>query len=118
MFCKNCGTAVTGQFCTSCGSIADSSVSQNVGLVFNETRAVTATKPGAPTSGLAIAALVCALVFPLLGLILGFAAKSEIKNSQGHKAGDSLANAAIGLSGFFIFIGFVIFVFWFGYLHS
>ena len=50
---------------------------------------------GAETPGIAIAAIVCAFLIPILGLILGYSARSEIRASKGKKGGDSLATAAI-----------------------
>ncbi len=59
------------------------------------------------TSGLAIAALICAILVPIVGLILGFVAKSQInKTGQG---GGGLATAAIVISGIFIALGVLAF---------
>ena len=48
------------------------------------------------TSGMAIAALVCSFLIPLVGLILGFVAKSQIKKTG--QGGNGLATAAIVIS--------------------
>ncbi len=47
----------------------------------------------AGTSGLAITALVLAFLFPIIGLILGYVARSQIKKTG--EQGDGLAIAAI-----------------------
>jgi hypothetical protein len=52
------------------------------------------------TSGLAIASLVCSLagllLIPLvLGIVFGFVARSQIKNSNGTQGGEGLALAGI-----------------------
>jgi hypothetical protein len=54
------------------------------------------------TSGWAIASLICSLVgIPLLGVIFGFIALGEIKNSFGRIGGEGMAKAGI-------IIGFVV----------
>jgi hypothetical protein len=106
MYCKNCGNSVDGNFCEKCGSSANSSkTSKNSEqLLFVQSRAAAPTSPNAQTSGLAIGALISAFFFPLLGVILGFVARSEIANSRGMKSGDSLANLAIILGLLFMFL--------------
>jgi hypothetical protein len=79
---------------------------------------VAVTKPGAPNSGLAIAALICAFFVPLIGLILGLVARTDIRNSNGNKGGDGLANAAILLSSIFMFIFLLLAFAWVSYLVS
>jgi hypothetical protein len=106
MYCKNCGNSVDGNFCEKCGSSANSSKSSEQ-LVFVQSRAAAPTSPNAQTSGLAIGALISAFFFPLLGVILGFVARSEISNSRGMKSGDSLANLAIILGLLFMFLYFI-----------
>jgi hypothetical protein len=56
--------------------------------------------PARKTNGLAIASLVCSiaglLLIPLvLGIVFGFIARSQIKNSNGAQGGDGLALAGI-----------------------
>ncbi|HVA07014.1 MAG TPA: DUF4190 domain-containing protein [Acidimicrobiales bacterium] len=69
-----------------------------------------------PTNGLAVASLVCSCVgivpflfgLPcLLGIIFGFVARSQIKNSGGNQAGDGLALAGI-IVGFSLIAIFII----------
>ena len=60
-----------------------------------------------PASGTAVAALVLAFFFPIVGLILGYVAKNEIRNSGGTKGGDGMATAAIALGWIFTAIGVI-----------
>ena len=116
MFCSNCGVGVEGRFCSKCGSISKSENSGDSELVFEQTRSIVLTKPGAPTSGTAIAALICSFFIPLLGLILGLVARNEIKTSSGNKDGDGLANAAIIISAIFMICYFFVILAWIGFL--
>jgi hypothetical protein len=116
MFCSNCGASIEGRFCSKCGSIVKGERSGDSGLVFEQTRNVFQTKPGAPTSGTAIAALICSFFIPLLGLILGIVSRNEIKNSKGEKGGDGLANAAIIFSAIFIVVYFFLILAWVGFI--
>lgn len=59
---------------------------------------------------MAIGALVTSFFIPLIGLILGIVARNEIKNSNGRKSGDGMANAAIILSSIFMVIYFIVIV--------
>ncbi|MFM2185268.1 MAG: hypothetical protein RIS55_916 [Actinomycetota bacterium] len=111
MFCSNCGSNLQGQFCSNCGASV-TKPSEGGGLVFQETRTVAVTKPGAPNSGLAIAALICVFFVPLIGLILGLLARTDIRNSNGNKGGDGLANAAILLGIIFSFLFVLVAVAW------
>lgn len=45
------------------------------------------------------------LVFPIVGLIMGYLAKKEVRNSQGRLSGDGLATAAIVIGWIFTVIG-------------
>lgn len=79
-----------------------------------QTKANTAAQPAAPTvtpdsektSGVAVAALILAFFFPLIGLILGIVALSSIKKS-GEK-GKGLAKAAIIISIILMLLGVAI----------
>lgn len=116
MFCSHCGAEAEGRFCSKCGSPVKNETSSNSDLVFNQTRDVVLNEPGAPTPGTAIAAIICAFFIPLLGLILGLVARSEIKNSKGEKGGDGLANAAIVFSSIFMILYFFLILAWVGFL--
>jgi hypothetical protein len=63
--------------------------------------------PGATTPGIAIAAVIFAFVFPLLGIILGYAARREIRSSGGTKDGDRLATVAIRVSWIVLICAFI-----------
>lgn len=120
MFCQKCGAKVDGKFCSSCGQeFTNQANPGSAPLVFTQTRDVMVTAPGAPTSTMAIVALICAFFLPLVGLILGFVARNEINNSRGSKSGENLANLAIILGGLFTvlyFFFFMIYLFYgFGY---
>ena len=66
--------------------------------------------PPRPTNGMAIAALVCAFLFPLLGIIFGHVAHSQIKRTG--EEGGGMATAALVISYLFTLAGlaFVFFV--------
>lgn len=64
------------------------------------------------TPGVAIAAIICAFVFPILGLILGYSARSDIRASRGRKAGEGLASAAIVI-GWIEIIALLIWLIWY-----
>jgi len=66
------------------------------------------------TSGWAIASLICSLVgVQLLGIIFGFIALNEIKNSAGRIEGEGLAKAGIIIGFVFIGLGLLIVIVWF-----
>ena len=59
----------------------------------------------AQTSGLAVASLICAFLVPfVLPIILGVAAKNDIRRSNGTKSGEGLATAGIVLGWIFTII--------------
>ena len=111
MFCVNCGKKISGKFCGECGTASvQPETPKEPSLVFTQSRDVTVIAPGAPTSPMAIAAVVCAFIVPFVGIILGVIARNDIKNSRGTKAGDSLANLAIVLGGTFTALYFFFFI--------
>jgi hypothetical protein len=119
MFCQGCGTelAQTATFCSQCGrpKPGTSGLRPNGATQYSASPQYQVTQ--APeTSGLAIGALVAALFIPILGLILGYVARNEIRNSNPRKGGDGLATAAIVIGWIFSVIGafFLVFVlaFW------
>jgi hypothetical protein len=69
---------------------------------------------GPSTNGLAIASLVCSLVVvfgigSVLGIVFGFVAKSQIRQSNGTQKGNGLATAGI-IIGFALIGIFILFV--------
>ena len=118
MFCSSCGAQTNGaSFCPNCGSPADAAGTQSSSSQVPPVQPTAPLgqpqgMPGQPmftqqpfavqqTNGMAIAALVTSLVCcPPVGIVLGFVARKQIKDSNGAQTGDGLA-----LSG--IIIGFV-----------
>jgi type IV pilus assembly protein PilA len=107
MFCPRCGTANTDQtkYCVGCGDAlpAGSSASPAPGAGDPIASAPTAVAASdVPTSGKAIASLVCGIVgFVFLGsiaaVILGHMALSEIRKSAGRLGGAGIATAGLVL---------------------
>lgn len=112
MFCSKCGAqnAPEAAFCPTCGNPINSQTAGVFQPPSSLSASGTETNYGnygssAPTSGLAVAALVLAFFVPLVGLILGYSARKDIKNSVGAKSGDGLATAAIVLGWIFTILG-------------
>jgi len=126
MFCSKCGTQIAqgAAFCPNCGTPAGTPVSgvyvappvQPVAQPANFGGYSNNYAP--PTSGLAIAALVLAFFAPLIGLILGYAARKEIIQSNGAKGGRGMASAAIALGWIFTLLGVLLAVIYIGYFAS
>jgi hypothetical protein len=115
MFCSNCGAQFEGKFCSACGTAAAPSSQTPAAadpLVFVQTRSAPPTSATAQTSGLAIAALILSFIFPFIGIILGFVARSDISKSNGTKSGEQMANIAIVLGFVFMFLQFLVAFFW------
>jgi hypothetical protein len=66
-------------------------------------------QPGqaAPAPGIAVAALVLAIVMPLVGLIMGYVARNQARLSPNPQAGASLIKAAITIGWIFTILGVV-----------
>ncbi len=89
-------------------------------LYWNGTAWIVPVEPPPPAdtsaprvSALAIMAIVSVFLIPWLGLILGYAARGQIKRPGSHQSGMSLALAAIVLGWIFtaalvLFVGWVI----------
>lgn len=113
MFCTKCGEllGVEAEYCSRCGtraglpSVAEqrSQIGAGGAPVYSN-----AVRPGASTSGIAIAAIIVVFFFSLLGLILGYVARSDIRKSDGLKQGIGMANAAIALGWIFTILGIVL----------
>ena len=119
MFCSNCGAQqdASARFCGSCGNAmtgasAPAATAQAAPAAPAAPQGVyaapsTGYAPAPAASGTAVAALVLAFFFPVVGLILGYVAKNEIRNSGGTKGGDGMATAAIALGWIFAAIGVI-----------
>jgi type IV pilus assembly protein PilA len=109
MFCRNCGTANpdSGQFCSKCGSplTAAAAIRPTTGPVVVPGGAFATPPPvdgNPPTSGKAIASLVCGiftffLPASIAAIILGHMAHSEIRKSAGRIVGQGLATTGLVL---------------------
>ena len=100
MFCPKCGQAVAegAYFCPKCGADNSASVTTPAAGAQPGLQPV----PPQQTSGLAIASLVCSLVpflllTPIVAVILGHVALSQIKKSAGRLKGSGLAIAGLVL---------------------
>lgn len=97
MYCQGCGNQIVSgaTYCSQCGRPVAPQASTNY------------YPAGAPvtTSGLAIGALIMALIFPIVGLIMGYLARKEINNSQGRLEGQGLATASIVIGWIFTILG-------------
>lgn len=126
MFCSKCGTQIAqgAAFCPNCGNPAGTQVSgayvappvQPVAPQANFGYTQNYGGYAAPTAGIAIAAFVLTFFVPLIGLILGYAARKEIAQSNGAKGGRGLASAAIALGWIFTLVGLVLIVVYVSYL--
>ena len=92
-FCANCGKARAegARFCHDCGSNFDEAGNLNQQR-FSE------YGNGPTVAPISIVALVFSLIFPIVGIVLGLVAKSEIEKAQGAKGGQGLAVSAIIIS--------------------
>lgn len=63
--------------------------------------------PLAPTPGIAVAAIIVAFFIPVLGLILGYSARTEVRNPNNPKEGDGLATGAIAIGWLWIVVGII-----------
>jgi hypothetical protein len=121
MFCRNCGTANpdSGQFCSKCGQPLSSAAARTTpgptpvpGGSFAAPPPVTGD---APTSGKAIASLVCGiftffLPASIAAIILGHISLSEIRKSAGRIGGKGIAITGLVLGYLGLAIIPVIFV--------
>ena len=104
--CWNCGSKNQPNEgnCQKCG--AEKSVMDVVPII-NSRREPVYTGP-LETPAVAIASIICAFIFPLLGLILGYSARREIRASKGMKNGDNLATLAITIGWINLIAQFII----------
>ena len=115
MFCRNCGTANpdSGQFCSKCGQPLSSAAARTMPGPAPVPAGSFATPPivtgDAPTSGKAIASMVCGiftffLPASIAAIILGHISLSEIRNSAGRIGGRGIAITGLVLG----YLGLVI----------
>jgi hypothetical protein len=119
MFCQGCGTefAQAATYCSQCGRPRPGSSAANRGPAPQYSASPQyQSSQATQTSGLAVGAFVAALFIPILGLILGYIARNDIRSTNPPKGGDGLATAAIVIGWIFTVIGgfFLIFIlaFW------
>lgn len=116
MFCSKCGTQINqgASFCAGCGNpSATTPVATNYSAPTTnfQTQSMAPQGLAAPvTSGLAVASFVVSLFVPLIGLILGYVARSDIRKSGGQKIGIGFTTAAIVIGWIFTVFIFVIIV--------
>ncbi len=113
MFCQGCGTelAQTATFCSQCGRPKpDTAASSREALPQQAPMPQYQLMQAPVTSGLAVGALVAAIFLPLLGLILGYVARNDIRSTNPPKGGDGLATAAIVIGWIFTILGGLLFV--------
>jgi type IV pilus assembly protein PilA len=109
MFCQNCGMAnpTSGQFCSKCGSPLPSTASAgstpgSVAVPGSSSATPPPLDGNPPTSGKAIASLVCGiftffLPASIAAVILGHLSLSEIRRSAGRLGGRGLATTGLVL---------------------
>lgn len=90
-YCSRCGTSVYGsKFCQECGYNLVA-----VGSQFHGANVQPLPNAVPRTSSLAITAFVVSFFISWVGIILGYLARKEIRESNGTLAGDGLAQGAI-----------------------
>ena len=117
MFCPQCGKAVTegAYFCQNCG--ADTSGVREgtpAPAVVSQTAPSRLVVPMPQTSGLALASLICSLIplfliTPIVAVVLGHIALSQIKRSSGRLKGSGFAIAGLVL-GYLSFISIILII--------
>ena len=117
MFCPQCGKAIAegAYFCQNCG--ADTSGVREgtpAPAVVSQTATSRPVAPMPQTSGLAIASLICSLIpffliTPIVAVVLGHIALSQIKRSAGRLKGGGLAIAGLVL-GYLSFVPIILII--------
>lgn len=127
MFCSKCGGQLSQgvAFCSNCGNPAvtpaasvyvpapDYSAGPSQGQFQQQNYA---QLPSA--SGLAVAAFVVSLFLPFIGLFMGYAARNEIRSSNGTKGGNGFASAAIAIGWIFTILGIILIAVYVAYFAS
>lgn len=113
MFCSKCGELIPpdANYCSKCGLVVrriDQPVVNAVGA--GGAPVYLSGDPSRPPrfSGTAVTGFVLVFFFPLVGLIVGYVARSQIKKSRGALRGWGLATAAV-IIGWVWTIGAILF---------
>ena len=116
MFCPQCGKTIAegAYFCQNCGADTSKVRPGTPAEAVVSPVASSAPFPSQQTSGLAIASLICSLIpffliTPIVAVILGHVALSQIKRSAGHLKGSGLAIAGLIL-GYLSFVPIILIV--------
>jgi uncharacterized protein with PQ loop repeat len=134
MFCSKCGSQIArgASFCLGCGNPVanqtatvyspvpssgapgeNGNASQPAAAPVAPVAPPAAYRPqplgaAAPVSGIAVTAFIVSLFAPFIGLILGYVARTDIRNAAGGKGGRSLATAAIVIGWIFTILWAII----------
>lgn len=110
--CVQCEKYVVGDYYDRCevcrgeateGKLPDTESEANSSAQGNTIHPSYLHVPLGPTPGIAVAAIVLAFFVPILGLILGYSARTEVRNPNNPKEGDGLATGAIIIGWIWIF---------------
>ena len=103
-FCSKCGAAASdGDFCSKCGA---SLITTNGGTFGYGVSSIPRT------SSLAIAAIISVFFVSWVGLVLGYLARREIRESRGSLNGEGMAKAAIWIGWIFTGLAVLAAVIW------
>lgn len=103
-FCSKCGAAASdGDFCAKCGNSLIGASSQS---------SLPNTYPAGRTSPLAIASIIIVFFVSWVGLVLGYLARKEIRESNGQLGGAGLVKAAIIIGWVATGLGILVGIVW------
>jgi ribosomal protein S27AE len=103
-FCSKCGAAASdGDFCSKCGASLITNNGGNFGYGVSSIPR---------TSSLAIAAIISVFFVSWVGLVLGYLARREIRESRGSLNGEGMAKAAIWIGWIFTGLAVLAAVIW------
>ncbi len=114
MFCGECGKPVdeARKFCTACGAAVSEPVADQASRPVEHPPTSTRIVTSRSVNGLAIASMVLGILWmwwvgSLLALAFGYAAKRQIRESNGQQYGEGMATTGIILGWVAITIGLV-----------